>query len=159
MKKIHLPTCIAFVLGSELIGSIGALFTNPAIPTWYRGLIKPVFTPPNWLFGPAWTILFALMGIAMYLIYLKRSKKHPIKTQILFFSAQFLYNILWSIVFFGLRSPIGGFMVIVILWILILFTIQKFMEIEKTAGLLLVPYILWVTFAACLNLSIAMLNF
>jgi len=159
MKKFNLPTCFGFIIISELLGASGSFFTMPAIPTWYRGLIKPFLSPPNWIFAPVWTILFALMGISAYLIWLRRTKKKkPVHEALQFFGVQFLFNISWSLVFFGLHSPIGGVGVVVALWIAILATILKFYAIDKTAAFLLIPYLLWVSFAAYLTMSIALLN-
>jgi len=136
----------------ELAGIIGSFFTAPAVKTWYPTLIKPSFKPPNWLFAPVWTALFLLMGIAMFLVWKKDKKGLKI------FFAQLFFNILWSIMFFGLKSPSLGFIVIVVLWILILATIIRFFKISKPAGWLLIPYILWVSFASILNLAILILN-
>jgi benzodiazapine receptor len=143
---------IISVVICEVAGIIGSLFTAPAVKTWYPNLIKPSFRPPNWLFAPVWTTLFLMMGIAMFLIWNKDRKGLGV------FFIQLFFNILWSVMFFGLKSPLLGFIVIVILWFLILATIVKFFKVSKTAGWLLVPYILWVTFASILNFSILILN-
>lgn len=158
MKKFNFFTCILFILGSEIIGSLGSLFTMPNIPTWYRSLIKPPLTPPNWIFGPVWTILFALMGIAAYLVWQKGMKKKSVKTALTLFVIQFVFNILWSLIFFGLQWPFGGVIVIVVLWLSIIATLWKFYLVEKWAGYLLIPYLLWVTFAMYLTASVFLLN-
>ena len=147
---------IVSVVGAELIGSIGVIFTSPNINTWYASLIKPGFNPPNWLFAPAWTILFFLMGWAFYLIWTNKSKNKS--SAYWAFAIQFLLNIVWSAIFFGLKLPNIAFFEIVILWLAILWTIIEFYKVNKTAGYLLVPYILWVSFASILNYYVWILN-
>lgn len=141
-----------------LAGYIGSIFTAPVIPTWYAALNKPPFNPPNWIFGPVWATLYLLMAVAAYIIWEKGAERKEIKTALGFFIAQLILNSLWSILFFGMKSPVYGLICIVILWLAILLTIMKFYKISKTAGWLLIPYILWVSFASILNLAIAILN-
>jgi len=139
-------------------GFIGSLFTTTGPDSWYSSINKPSFNPPGWLFGPVWTFLFILMGISLFLI-LKQGFSNPAaKTALLIFAAQFILNILWSALFFGMQSPLAAFIEIVILWIFILWTIIAFYPISRPAAYLLIPYILWVSFAAILNFSIYMLN-
>ncbi|MCL5090423.1 MAG: tryptophan-rich sensory protein [Patescibacteria group bacterium] len=145
-------------IGCELVGIAVTPFTLSSIPTWYQTLTKPSFSPPNWVFGPAWTILYFLMGVAAYLVWIKGLEKKAVKTALSFFIAQLVFNFFWSILFFGLHSPMLGLIDISILWILILITIIKFYKISKTASYLLIPYLFWVTFATILNLSIFLLN-
>jgi len=153
MKKTL--TGIGLVLLPFLAGAIGSLATAPNIQSWYVYLNKPIFTPPSWLFGPAWTTLYLLMGISLYLIWKsKGDKKQAYKV----FAAQLILNALWSLVFFGMHQLWLGFAVIVAMWLLIIWTIILFTKINKAAAWLLVPYILWVTFASALNLSVALLN-
>ena len=154
-KYIKLAIFIIILL---FAGFIGSIFTTPNIPTWYASLIKPVFNPPNWIFGPVWTILYILMGIAAFLIWQNGIKKKKVKVAIYIFAAQLFLNMLWSILFFGLQNPLLAFIEIIILWALILLTIIKFSEISKKAAYLLIPYILWVSFAVILNLFIYLLN-
>lgn len=139
-------------------GLIGSIFTTPAIPTWYAALEKPPFTPPNWLFAPAWVTLYLLMGIAAFLVWRRGLNQEGTKSALLIFVVQLVLNALWSVVFFGFKSPIAGAAVIVILWVAILFTVLKFFRISIVAGSLLLPYILWVSFAAILNISVWILN-
>lgn len=150
------------VLGSillvNIIGSIGAVFTSPAIPNWYSTLNRPSFTPPSWVFAPAWTLLFTLMGISLFLIWEKSIEAKESKIALLVFGIQLFFNVIWSILFFGLRAPGYAFAEILVLWIIILLNIVLFYKISKKAGLLLVPYICWVSFAAILNYSIWVLN-
>ncbi|MFA6376031.1 MAG: TspO/MBR family protein [Candidatus Paceibacterota bacterium] len=138
----------------EAIGIFGAIFTIPAIPAWYVLLSKPALTPPSWVFGSAWTLLFALMGIAVYMILSKGWARREVKIAFGIFSAQLALNVLWSALFFGTRNPGAAFAEIIILWLAILATIAAFSKISKAAAWLLVPYILWVSFAAYLNYAI-----
>jgi benzodiazapine receptor len=146
------------ILVCQLAGIIGAFFTTPAIPTWYAALNKPPFTPPNWVFGPVWTTLYFLMGIAVFLIWRQGFHTPQVRTALLIFGLQLLLNVIWSLAFFGLRSPTAGVMVIVFLWTTILWTMWKFYPLSWPAAILLTPYILWVSYAAVLNISIMVLN-
>jgi len=139
-------------------GFIGSFFTTSVIPTWYATLQKPSLAPPNWVFFPVWTSLFIMMGISLFLVWQKGQEDRKVKTGIYFFAGQLVLNTLWSVVFFGLRSPLLGLMEIIILWISILATILSFIKISRTAAYLLIPYILWVSFAAFLNFWIWRLN-
>jgi translocator protein len=141
----------------QLAGFLGSLFTAPAIPTWYKTLDKPFFSPPNWIFSPVWISLFILMGISLFMVWRKQQQPR-FKVALIFFFVQLIFNILWSAAFFGLRSPFLGLIDIVLLWAGILLTIQHFLRISKMAGLLLLPYILWVSFAVVLNFSLWILN-
>lgn len=149
------------VIGCELIGILGTPFTTAAIPTWYVTLNKPFFAPPNWLFGPAWTLLYLLMGLAFYLIWkqnAKAQKAKKIQAAKKIFFAQLFLNFIWSPIFFGLRSPFLGLLIIILMWTLIIATIYKFYSLSKWAAYLLIPYLLWVTFATALNGAIWILN-
>lgn len=157
--KIRNPLKLAAaVMLCELAGAIGSLFTFSAIPSWYSTLNKPFFSPPNWVFAPVWITLYALMGIALYLVWEKGLEKKKVKTAAIVFLIQLSLNSLWSILFFGLKSPFYAFFEIVLLWIAIAFTIMKFREVDARAAWLLIPYILWVSFAAILNFSVWTLN-
>lgn len=148
---ISLLVCLA-------AGFLGSIFTTPSIPTWYASLTKPSFNPPNWLFAPAWTILFILMGISAFLVWHKGLKKKGVKKALGFFLAQLIFNVLWSFLFFKFHSPFLALLDIIFLWFLILLTILKFFKINNTAGLLLIPYLLWVSFASILNYFVYKLN-
>lgn len=139
-------------------GFIGSLFTRPLIPTWYASLEKPLFTPPSWVFSPVWITLFALMGISLFIIWRRGLTEKKIGVALSIFGAQLFFNILWSALFFGLRSPLAGLIDIAVLWIAIMLTIWYFFKISKVAGTLLVPYLVWVSFAVVLNASIWRLN-
>ncbi|MFH1602231.1 MAG: TspO/MBR family protein [Candidatus Shapirobacteria bacterium] len=141
----------------QLAGGLGALFTTPAIPGWYAALNKPPFSPPGWLFAPVWTTLYLLMGYSFYLIWQEKPSKQR-KKAIALFLIQLALNTLWSILFFGLRSPLLGLLDIMLLLFLIIFAFVSFLKINKTAGYLLFPYLLWVSFATILNFSLFLLN-
>ena len=153
MKVTEFLKLVASVILCQLAGFLGSLFTIPAIPTWYATLKKPFFTPPNWIFSPVWISLFILMGISLFFVW--RRTHHPtFKIAFIFFFVQLILNILWSIFFFGLRSPLLGLVDIVLLWIAILFTIFNFLKVSKFSGALLLPYLAWVSFATLLNFSL-----
>ncbi len=149
---------LASVAVCQLAGFLGSLFTRPAIPGWYAQLQKPSFAPPNWLFGPMWISLYLLMGIAAYLVWQKGLAASGVRLALGIFIFQLLLNAAWSPVFFGLRSPLAGAAVIVVLWLAIAATIFAFAKVSQPAAWLLVPYILWVTLASALNISIYFLN-
>ena len=157
MKINDILKLVLSIVLCELAGFLGSLFTAPAIPTWYKTLNKPCFTPPNWVFSPVWISLFMLMGISLFLVW--RRQGHPkLRIALILFFVQLIFNILWSAAFFGLRSPLLGLVDIVVLWVAILLTIQNFFRVSRIAGLLLLPYILWVSFAAVLNFFLWTLN-
>jgi len=143
---------------SELAGIIGSVFTISAIPNWYAGLVKPALNPPAWVFGPAWTTLYALMGIAAFLIWRMGWERKEVKMALGVFGIQLFLNAIWSIIFFGLQNPGWALVNIIFLWLAIVWTIAVFYKISKPATYLLVPYLLWVSFASYLNYSIWALN-
>ncbi|MGV8171113.1 MAG: TspO/MBR family protein [Candidatus Woesearchaeota archaeon] len=142
------------ILLSMAAGLIGMIFTKTGPDSWYAQLIKPSFNPPGWIFGPVWTTLYILMGIAFYLVLKYKDNR---KAKILFIS-QLILNTLWTIIFFGMHNPLLAFIEIIILWVLILLTIIEFYKKSKIAAYLLIPYILWVSFASILTLAIHLLN-
>lgn len=146
----------------QAAGLIGSLFTATAIPTWYATLQRPALSPPNWIFGPVWTTLFVLMGIALYLVWKQWAILPWSRTQkrlaMIVFGAQLALNTLWSIIFFGLRNPGAALIEIVFLWLAIAATIYVFAKVSKPAAWLLVPYLAWVSFASYLNYAIWTLN-
>jgi translocator protein len=148
------------IVGLEVVGNIGTLATFSQITTWYAGLHQPSFSPPNWLFGPAWTILFALMGISIYLI--RRAQTNNNREQIAraykFFILQMALNVTWSFIFFGFHEPYAAFIEILVLWLAIIATILEFYPISKKAAWVLLPYLLWVSFASLLNYAVFRLN-
>lgn len=150
---------LAVAIGvSELAGVIGSFFTISAIPTWYTGLVKPALNPPSWVFGPVWTILYALMGIAAFLVWKNGWERKDVKIALGVFGIQLFLNAIWSIIFFGLQSSDWALVDIVLLWFAIVWTMVVFYKISKPAAWLLAPYLLWVSFASYLNYSIWILN-
>ena len=158
MKISNALKLIGAIFICQLAGVVGSLFTYRAIPLWYASLAKPPFNPPNWIFGPVWLTLYTLMGISAFIVWTKGWERREVKTAIYVFAGQLVLNALWSVIFFGLRSPLYAFIGILVLWLFIILTVYYFYKISKAAGLLLLPYLLWVSFAAVLNLSIAILN-
>lgn len=147
--------CLAICLAA---GGIGSIFTAPAIPTWYAGLTRPVFTPPNAVFGPVWTTLYILMGVSLYLVIRKGIGNGVVRHALWFFGCQLFLNALWSPVFFGVKSILGGLLIIIALWIFIILTIRVLYSIDRRAAYLLLPYFLWVSYASVLNFELWRLN-
>jgi len=156
--KIDWKKLIAAVVICQGTGILAGLATASSVSTWYDTLTKPGFTPPNWLFAPVWTTLYFLMAIAAYLVWHKGINTPGIKRALVIFLLQLLFNGLWSILFFGLQSPVLGLVDIIILIILLVLTIIHFYRIKKWAAYLLVPYLLWVLYATALNMAIVILN-
>ena len=157
MPKVKNWALLIFaVLLSEGAGILGSFFTFSSIPTWYATLIKPSFSPPNFVFGPVWTILYALMGISLYLVWTSKAKSRQYAVKLFF--VQLGLNALWSIIFFGLKSPGLALIEIIALWVAIFLTVKAFLKISKVASYLLYPYLAWVSFASILNFSIWILN-
>ncbi len=158
MKKNNFLKLVFSIIVCQSAGLIGSFFTAPAIPTWYESLAKPALTPPGWVFAPAWITLYLLMGIAAFLIWKKGLEKKEVKVALAIFIFQLFLNSIWSIIFFGMQNPFFGLINIILLWFAILLTIIVFYKISKPAAYLLVPYIIWVSFASYLNYSIWILN-
>ncbi len=152
-KLLKLFFCILLCEGAGLIGSIA---TSSSLNSWYVSLNKPLISPPGWLFAPVWTIIYVLMGVSLFLVLEKKGKSK--KKAIWVFSFQLLLNILWSFLFFGFQMPLLAFVEIIILWILILTMMKEFAKIEKKTKWLLLPYILWTSFAAVLNFWFWIIN-
>jgi len=149
---------IVSVVACLAAGGIGSLFTFRSIPTWYPGLKKPKYTPPNQVFGPIWTALYILMGLSVYFVWQKGLANDGVLPAFILFWVQLGLNALWSIIFFGLKSKGGGVIIIIVLWFLILATIITSFQVSIWAGILLIPYILWVSVATYLNVGIWRLN-
>ncbi|MGB9929670.1 MAG: TspO/MBR family protein [Methanosarcina sp.] len=158
LGNVNIFKLITSIVICLLSGVIGSVFTASSIENWYVLLEKPALNPPSWIFSPVWTILYILMGISLYLVWEKGLQYPGVKFGITIFAIQLVLNTLWSIVFFGLRNPFYGFIEIIFLWIAIVITIWQFYKISKTASYLLLPYLLWVTFATYLTYSIWILN-
>lgn len=149
---------LSSILICEVVGILGSVFTFTQITTWYAHLNKPFFSPPNFVFGPVWTALYALMGISIFLIFEAKIKKNEKNFLIKLFSLQLILNFLWTLIFFGLHNPLLAYVEIIFLLASIILLIIKFYKYSKTASILLIPYLFWVSFASFLNLFVAILN-
>ncbi|MFH1403637.1 MAG: TspO/MBR family protein [Candidatus Altiarchaeota archaeon] len=160
MNKTELDAfrLVASVLLCLTAGFIGSYYTTQSIPTWYAGLEKPSFNPPNWVFGPVWTMLYVMMGVSLYIFWKKNNGFGENRLGLILFAIQLVLNSLWSIIFFGWRDISLALAEIMVLWAVILATIILFKKTSRTASLLLTPYLLWVSFATILNYSIMTLN-
>lgn len=147
---------IVSLLIPQLAGIIGSFFTISAISTWYKFLNKPSFSPPNWLFGPVWLTLYFLMGIALYLNWIKKTKSAKFNVNLFFI--HLFFNAIWSPIFFGAKNLLLALIVIIIILFLIILMIVKFWKVNKISSYLLIPYLLWVSFATVLNYFIWRLN-
>ncbi len=153
MDLIRLVLSIVFVM---FLGIAGSIFTAPAIENWYYTLEKPFFTPPNWLFAPAWTVLYFLIGLTLYICW-KNAFWNDKKLKIVFF-LQLALNFLWSLLFFGLKSPLLGLIDVIALDLAVIATVILLFKYSRTASLLLIPYMAWIIFASLLNLFVYLLN-
>ena len=142
----------------QIAGISGALLTDTGESSWFQSLNKPEWNPPGWLFGPVWTTLYILMGIAFYLVWKARAFSTKKQPAMIAWIVQLVFNFFWTIIFFGWQQPGWAFAEICCLWILILITIFLFARISKLAAWLMVPYISWVSFAALLNYTIWQMN-
>ena len=150
---------LAFAAAIPLVvGGLSGFVTAQGVQDWYPTLIKPSFNPPSWVFGPVWTLLYLMMGIASFLVWQKGWESGAVKTALAFFAIQLILNGLWSILFFGMRMPGLAFLEILVLWVSIGLTLVLFWRVTPVAGMLLFPYQAWVTFAAVLNGAIWILN-
>lgn len=151
MKIKNLPKLIFSILISQTAGLLGTFFTISAIPTWYVYLNKPSFNPPNYLFGPVWTVLYTLIGISLYRIWIK-------KGSLKLFWVHLSLNAVWTPIFFGLRNLELAFIVIITMVVSLLFVIKSFYKTDKLSSYLLIPYLVWISFATFLNFTIWILN-
>lgn len=149
---------ILSIVTCQLVGFVGSLFTGMSVSTWYSALQKPSFTPPDYVFAPVWIILYLLMGIAAFLVWKKGIETEKVKGALLLFCIHLAVNLMWTAIFFGLRSIQGGFIVIIILLLMIIALMIIFRKISRWSAILLFPYFLWVTFAAILNAELMILN-
>ncbi len=140
-----------------LIGYASSLFNIAALANWYPTLTKPTFNPPSAIFGPVWTILYLMIGLSLYFLWTARTKREK-KTAYIFFTVQLILNFFWTFIFFGLNKIFPALIEIIILWITILLTIIYSYKISKKSAYLLIPYLLWVTFATILNFAFWILN-
>lgn len=157
MKLTNIIKLIIFCILCLSVGWVGSVFTD-STPNWYQQLNKPSFNPPGWVFAPVWTALYIMMGVSAYLIWQKGLFEKKVKIALSFFIIQLLLNAIWTPLFFSLQSPLLAFIDIMFLWLAILITIVLFYKLSIAAASLLVPYILWVTFAMILNGAILLMN-
>ena len=158
MDLSNIVKLVISILASFAAGGIGSLFTFKSIPSWYAGLKKPRYTPPNRVFGPVWTTLYIMMGISIFLVWRNGLTMNGVLLAFTLFWIQLVINALWSIIFFGIKSKGGGVITIIVLWFLILATIIASFQVSVWAGALLIPYIVWVSIASYLNIGIWLLN-
>lgn len=157
-QRILWGPLLSSILIANVVGVLGTVFTSPAIPLWYEGLIKPSFSPPNWVFGPVWILLYTLMGIAAYLIWKMKWSGSKRRKALGAYAIQLVLNGLWTPLFFGLQEPAWALIAIVALHAMIVVTMILFAKIRKDAMWLMMPYLLWVSFAVILNGAIVFLN-
>lgn len=158
MRKIQLQKIIYSLALTSSVAVVGSLFTVPNITVWYNTLEKPSFTPPSWLFGPVWTGLYFMIAISFAAVWSQKETKESKKGKA-FFLIQLFLNLLWSAVFFGLHSPVLGLIEIVVLFVFAVLTLKYFLKTSRSAGIIFLPYIIWISFAILLNASIVFLNF
>lgn len=157
MLRAHSFLSLVIIVGSLVVASsLGQRVTFPNLVPWYAHLVKPSFNPPNWIFGPVWTGLYAMMALAAWRVV--GSNSHGKNVALLLFAVQLTLNVAWSWLFFALHSPLLGLFDIVPQWLAILFTIRRFSAIDRLAGLCLLPLAAWVGFATLLNFEIWRLN-
>lgn len=154
----NILTLVLSIAVCQGAGLIGIVFTVSSIENWYNLLNQPSFRPPNWLFGPVWTILYSLMGISLYWIWTAGTKKKEVRDALKLFAVHLILNTSWSIVFFGMHNIPLSLVNIIALWVLIVIVMIKFYKIDKRASLILLPYLAWVSFATILNFAIVLLN-
>ena len=148
---------VGWLLASFSAAAVGSWFTMPALPVWYPTIAKPSWTPPEWVFGPVWTLLYTMMGAAAWVVWSGKGFSGA-RGALGLFGVQLALNALWSVIFFGLRMPGAALLEIVALWGAVIATTAAFFRHSALAGWLLVPYLLWLTFAAALNFAIWRLN-
>lgn len=154
-RVLLLVLCIGVCYAAAAIGSY---FTSSSVGTWYVTLVKPPIAPPGGVIGAVWTVLFLLMGISLFLVLEEDRSSPEVRLGISLFAVQLGLNVLWSFLFFGLRSPVLALGEMLILWVAIAATIRQFLELSRPAAYLLVPYIAWVSFATVLTAWILVLN-
>jgi tryptophan-rich sensory protein len=148
---------VASIILVNLVGAAPAVIAGPDSP-WFQALEKPAIYPPGWVFGVVWTTLFTLLGIALALVWLAGTDRRPVRIALALFAVQMVFNVAWTPAFFALEDLLLGLVVIVSLWPLVVATAVAFARVDRRAGLLLVPYLLWVTFAAFLNYQFVVVN-
>jgi translocator protein len=157
MKTDSLIKLIVSIALPLIVGAVAGIFTTKAIPGWYATLNRPIFNPPNWIFGPVWTVLYVLMGISLYLIWIQPPGQARTFALVAFF-IQLLLNFGWSFLFFYFKSISLALVEIILLWLSIVITLILFYKIKPLATYINIPYLLWVSFATLLNASYFKLN-
>lgn len=159
-ERLDLPRVVAAIAICQAAGAIGGLATASSLDTWYSGLAKSSLNPPGWVFGPVWTILYTLMGVSLYRAWMRARRAGPGEVRVSFapFWVQLALNTAWSLVFFGLRQPLGALLTLAALLAAIAATMRGFARVDRAAAWLLAPYAAWVAFAGILNASIWWLN-
>ncbi|VVB99675.1 TspO/MBR family protein [uncultured archaeon] len=158
MHKFDFRKLIIAVVACEAVGYVGALFTAPAVSTWYAGLNKPVFAPPDFIFGPVWIALYFLMGLGLYIVWYKGIENVDTRRAIALFAFQLSLNLLWTGIFFGAKDIGLAFAEIIALWIVVVLTIVEFGRISRKPAALMFPYLAWVSFATFLNYAFWLMN-
>ncbi len=158
LQRKDFPLLILFIFACLMVGGLSGFFNPGDMNIWYANLIKPEWTPPNWIFGPVWTVLYILMGLAAFLVYREGFKRREVKIALGLFSLQLGLNFFWSILFFTFNNLRASFVEIIFLWVAIVATIISFYRISRPAAWIMVPYLLWVTFASILNYRLLILN-
>jgi len=149
---------IIFLFLPQIIGFLGAAFTIPAIKNWYQSLQKPFFSPPKFIFAPVWTLLYFFIGIASYLVFKEDKNRQEVRGLLEIYFIHLFLNLLWTILFFGFKSPLLAFLEIIILWVFVLFLTVNFYKINKASGILFSFYLAWISFVSVLNFAIFILN-
>jgi len=152
-QVIALVVIVLIVMGAA---GVGGLFTGRSVSTWYRTLSRPDWTPPDWVFGPVWTVLYLAMAVAAWMVWRRGTPAAPPAMAV--FAVQLAFNVAWSVLFLGMRSPVAGMIDIVLLWLAIAATIACFLRVSIPAALIMAPYLAWVSFAAALNFAIWRMN-
>ncbi len=158
MKRSDITKLVIATGAPLLAGGIGSIFTTAKIPGWYANLAKPLLNPPSWVFGPVWTVLYVLMGVATFLVWKRGGERKAARQAFMAFVTQLFLNAIWSVLFFGLQRPDLALIDIVLLWIMIVVTMVFFARVSKTSAWLLLPYLAWVSFATYLNYGIYVRN-
>lgn len=156
-KSNLLPMLGVFLVICLMVELLGGWFTEMGVKTWYPTIQKPTWVPPNWVFGPVWTVLYIMMAFSLWLVW-KEPTTAPKAMAYRLFAAQLCVNLIWSALFFTFECPLCALIDIVVLWLLVAWTIASFYAIRPLAGFLLIPYLLWVSYAMALNASIWYLN-
>ena len=158
MTRQSLTALAAALLLPLGVGALGALATSASVRTWYSTLVRPSFAPPSWVFGPAWTALYVMMGVASWLVWREGLARPDVRSALTLYGVQLAFNLAWSWLFFGLRQPLLALVDIVVLLVLVAITVARFAPVSRTAAGLMVPYLAWVAFATALNGAFWWLN-